>query len=88
MRLLLFTFRASVRYGQVSLSAGCIVFLFNVKYNAATYFGHIFWPSSGSYKFDRSEQCIRQFVKDVFLPHTHLYYNNTTINATLLGQGV
>jgi hypothetical protein len=67
IRLVLFPFSAAVRYAQVSLPAGCTMFVFNVYYNAATCFGHIFWPSSGSHKFDRSKQHIWQIVTDVCL---------------------
>ena len=86
--MLLFTFCAAVRYAQVSLPTGCTVFVFNVSYSAATCFRHTFWPSSGSYKFDRSVQGIWQIVTDVFLPYKYLYYNNTTVNSNLHAQCV
>jgi hypothetical protein len=65
MRLLLFTFRAAVRCGQVSLSTGCTVFVFSVPYTVATCYGHTFWLSSMSYKFDGRVPVIWQIVTDV-----------------------
>jgi len=37
---------------------------FYLLYNTATCFGFTFWPSSGSYKFDRRVHYIRQVITD------------------------
>jgi hypothetical protein len=80
IRLVLFPFSAAVLYAQVSLPAGCTLFVFNVYYNAATCFGHIFWPSSGSYIFDRSKQHILQIVTHICI-HTYIIITQQSISV-------
>jgi len=38
--------------------------MFILRFIAPTYFGHAFWPSWGSYKFDRRVQHILQLLMD------------------------